>query len=535
MRFPTKCLLAFVPLLSASYPARGQNAAALLDTAIARMGGASVVRGVKRARFEMMTQWQRTSFDTGPYADQPIYESHSDLRDYELGAWRNTRRFNNGRSTMEIVDVVRDSVAVRRSPGGPGGVASPIVAAPGAWVPLNIAYVDEWREQRTTAPERLLLSARGARDLRALSDTIVGGAPHARVSATVDGLRTTLLLRRSTGFLRAVRFRIAEPNDFGLVPWGQMDVEIWYSGWRKQPDGLVYPFQWDVRRVGAPYKRMTVLAATFNQPATPDSFVVSDSLRTAYLASSTRPMHDVPLDSARIVETHFVSFNTPGAPVGAVRLGGEWMLLETGQAPSSAERATKWLKKTDANGRVGGALVTMPATGNGGAPWLATHDVRVDAAPGAMPYMNAVLRGHGARSTNVAGVARGTWLRVGSDSLWLEPMDLPDLPGALVAYAPSLEWVYSAAAANPLQLDLILARARANGWRVSRFGSARAATTPLPQAQQISGRSSGLRRGDQTSASPVRGDSTAPHSTRRREVVHAAPARASDSRDPAVR
>ena len=79
-------------------------------------------------------------------------------------------------------------------------------------------------------------------------------------------------------------------------------------------------------------------------------------------------------------------------------------------------------------------------------------------------------------------------MRVGGDSLWLEPMDLPDLPGALVAYAPSLEWVYSAAAANPLQLDLILARAREKGWRVSRFGSARGATSPLPPARQLSRR-----------------------------------------------
>jgi hypothetical protein len=102
--------------------------------------------------------------------------------------------------------------------------------------------------------------------------------------------------------------------------------------------------------------------------------------------------------------------------------------------------------------------------------------------------MDAVLRGYGAPPTNVTRVARGTWMRVGGDSLWLEPMDLPDLPGALVAYAPSLEWVYSAAAANPLQLDLILARAREKGWRVSRVGSARGATSPLPPAQQLSRR-----------------------------------------------
>jgi hypothetical protein len=335
------------------------------------------------------------------------------------------------------------------------------------------------------APERLLLAARDARDLRLLADTSIAGAPHAQLAAMVDGFRTTILLRRSTGFLTAVRFRAAEPNDFGLVPWGSMDVELWYSGWRKQPSGLVYPYQWDVRRVGQPYKRMSVVAATFNPMATPDSFVVSDSLRTAYLATSRQPMHDIPLDSARIVESRFVSFNTPGAPVGAVKLGREWVLLETGQAPLSAERAATWLTSSQAGGRIASALVTMPATGNGGTAWLAAHHAPVHVAPGAAPFMDAVLRGHGAPSAGVASVARGRWLQVSGDSLWLEPIDLPDAPGTLVAYVPSLEWIYSASAANPLYLDLMLARARERGWRVSRYGSARAVTTMLTPAQRL--------------------------------------------------
>jgi hypothetical protein len=257
-------------------------------------------------------------------------------------------------------------------------------------------------------------------------------------------------------------------------------VELWYSGWQKQASGLVYPHQWDVRRAGKPYKRMTVIAATFNSPATPDSFVVSDSLRTAYLATATRPMHDIPLDSARIVDGRFASFGTPGAPVGAVKLGTDWVLLEAGQAPSSVERAVSWLAKTDPGSRVAGALVTMPATGNGGAAWLAARHVPVYVAPGAAPFIDAVMRGHSMPTASVAPISRGRWLRVGGDSLWLEPIDLPDAPGALVAYAPSSEWLYSSAAANPLHLDLILARARANGWRVSTLGSARGVTLPLP-------------------------------------------------------
>jgi hypothetical protein len=471
-------------LLSAS-PVGAQSATTLLDTALARMGGAAAARDVKRARFEMMTQWQRTAFDARPYADQPSYESHSDLRDYEAVAWRNTRRFNNGRSVVEITDVVHDTVAIRRSPGGPGGPASPSAVAAGTWAPLNIAYVDERRELFAMAPERLLLGARDARDLRSLGDTTIAGAAHARLAATVDGFRTTILLRRSTGFLTAVRFRIAEPNDFGLVPWGEMEVELWYSAWRKQPSGLVYPFQWDVKRVGQPYKRMTVLAATFNPPATPDSFAVTDSLRAAYLATARRPMHDIALDSARIVESRLASFNTPGAPVGAVKLGEGWVLLETGQAPSSIERAAAWLRSAQGGGRIAEALITTPATGNGGAAWLAARQTPIHVASGAAPFVDAVLRGHSAPSAGVASVARGRWLRVSGDSLWLEPIDLPDAPGSLMVYVPSLEWIYGASAANPLHLDQLLARARERRWHVSRYGSARGVMTMLTPAQRL--------------------------------------------------
>jgi hypothetical protein len=81
-------------------------------------------------------------------------------------------------------------------------------------------------------------------------------------------------------------------------------------------------------------------------------------------------------------------------------------------------------------------------------------------------------------------VTRGRWLRVDGDSLWLEPIDLPDAPGALVAYVPSLAWAYAGTAASPLHLDLVLARARARGWRVERVGSARAVAMPVPAGQQ---------------------------------------------------
>jgi hypothetical protein len=417
---------------------------------------------------------------------------HSELRDYAVPAWRNTRRFLTQRPTagsgpavpMEITDVVRDSVAIRRAPaaapGAPPAAGAPAAPVP-AWGPLNVAYVDERRELFAAAPERALLAVRDARDLRAMPDTVIAGLAHARFTATVDRYPATLFVRRGDGLPALLRLRAAQPHDFGLAPWGEMEVEHWYSAWTKQQGGILYPMQWDVRRVGRPYKRMTVLGVTFNPTVAADSFAVSDSLRGAFLATANRAMHDLPLDAARRVDEDWASFNTNGAPAGAVRVGGEWLLLESGQAPMNAERAVAWLARTDSGAPVVGALVTPPSSGSGGSAWLARSRLPIYVGPGVAPFQTTVLRNHGAPVRTLVTVDRGRWLRVGTDSLWLAPLDLPDAPGALVAYWPSREWVYSATAQLPAHRDVLLAHARARRWKVSRLGSARGGVAaPLP-------------------------------------------------------
>jgi hypothetical protein len=193
-------------------------------------------------------------------------------------------------------------------------------------------------------------------------------------------------------------------------------------------------------------------------------------------------MHDLPLDSARLVESHFAAFGTPGAPTGAVKLRGGWLLLETGQGPSSAQRAVEWLAAHDAGSTIAGAVVTMPGSGHGGAPWLAARHVPFFAGPGATPFVAAALHGYAMPASGGTTVTQGRWLDIGGDSLRLEPIDLPDAPGALVVYAPSLHWLYLSGAASPLYLDFVLGHARARRWRVTRYGSARGPVAELPTA-----------------------------------------------------
>jgi hypothetical protein len=470
---------AFFPPPTASIRHRSARAAvASLDTAIARMGGRETLERVDRVRFEMMTLWQRMTFDRRPTDIIGTYELHSDLRNYGLVAWRNTRRFVSGPVLQEGTDVVLKDVAIRRLPSRPDGTASP-------WAPLSIAYVDERKEIFAFAPERLLLAARGAGDLRALADTIIAGAPHARVSATVDGFPTTIFLRRTDGLLAMARYRAGQPNDFGLAPWGNMEVEMWYSRWAKYPlpgtSGIVYPAQWDVKRVGRLYKRLVVLSANFDAAAPADSFAVSDSLRSAFTAgAANRPMWDLPMDSARVTESRFAQFGQPGPSQAAVKLGSKWLMLEGTAVPRRNDTDLAWLRGSDATASAAGLLVTVPNVGRGGAAWFVEHKLPVYVAPGAAAPIAATLANWSQPRTAQTVLAKAQWVRVGGDSLWIEPIDYPDLAGSVVAYVPSLKWVYSGAAASPLNVDVLVARIRERGWAVDRYGSIRGIVQPLP-------------------------------------------------------
>ena len=113
-------LLPLIAVLSAMHtPLSAQPAAAptaLLDRTIARMGGDSALRAIRTVRLDVMTQWARTSFANRPFTDQPSYERNVELRDYASGAWRNTRNFFGAGPSLPIVDVVRDTIAVRYGP-----------------------------------------------------------------------------------------------------------------------------------------------------------------------------------------------------------------------------------------------------------------------------------------------------------------------------------------------------------------------------------------------------------------------------------
>lgn len=457
-----------------SATAQRDRAQAFLDSAIDRMGGAAKLGAITQVRLEYMTQWLRTSFENRVFADMVgSYETNIDLRDYSIPAWRYTRYplAARNRPTLEIVDVVRDSVASFKA-----------TTLPAGWQPLSGAYVDERTELFTFSPERILLLARAASDLTTAPDTSIGGVVYRRVRATVSNIPATLLFTGSEPTLAASIYRAEQAKDFGLAPWGPMAVDIWYSRWARSQAGILFPSNLDIARVGRPYKRIQIMAADFTANIPADSFAIADSTRAAFFRTQNRAMHDLALDSARLVEARFAEFRTNGAPIGAIRLGSSWWLLETGTAPMNAERADKWLRDKADGARVAGAIITSPSGNNGGAAWLAKHQLPIRATAATATHIAPVFTNRGLSAKSVIAIRKRETIVVGADTAVLEPIDFPDAAGSLLVYVPRERWMYLTPG-TPLQLEIAMRRAKVLGWRVEKVGSARGLSQPAPAQQ----------------------------------------------------
>jgi hypothetical protein len=456
-------------LFLAAPPKPDPRAVAIVDSAIARMGGEGALRGVKRASYEVITEWQGIVFDERPAPPVLSYEWSTEWRDYSAPAWRYNRKFFQPNGVVTVVDLVVDSVAAMQ--------------LQGAWRPQNQAYVDERDEVFALTPDRILVLARDAGDLRALPDTTVRGTRFRRVSASFGPFRSaTLFFRAGDGMLALARSRKAQPSDFGLAPWGEMELDVWYSRWRSFPGAgaagpLNLPVQLDIWRAGRPYKRMTTVGMKVNPEIPADSLTMPDSLRAGFLARSRKPMFDLPLDSAKIIDRAFASFATNGTPAGAVKLGGAWLLVEAGTAPLSIERSAAYLERADAEARLAGAVVTAP-TGSGGLAWLVDRKIPTWVGSGARPYVDAVLRGWNRSGATLGKLGDGTWLRVGRDSLRVETIDFPDYPATTVLYSPTLRWAYAWPAASPVGAERLTQIIKTRGWTVDRIGGAREIAGP---------------------------------------------------------
>lgn len=258
-------------------PSTPQAARSWVQEAMSAMGGEARLRAIKTTRFESYGHWHMLEQSERPEWPWIVsYERSTEAHDYNRNAlWQETegRSLGNpegGKAAMMIAD----------------GVAQ--IEVGGQKRPFGMAQVEDAEEWLAMTPERILLLAADASDLRAEADTTYHEVPHRVVTfgwkpnANGAAVPVRVFLNAWTKLPSAVEWRRALPYDNFWRVWGDFPQRLVYTAWSLQPGGIRYPVQWDLERDGKPYHMRTLYKVELNPALPAELFTISEDVRKAF-------------------------------------------------------------------------------------------------------------------------------------------------------------------------------------------------------------------------------------------------------------
>jgi hypothetical protein len=334
--------LAFI-FIAASFSLAGQDARRAasasdearraVESALAAMGGEARWRALKSVQIEgigHVNAVEQSERPEGPYIVS--YEQTNELIDLAGGRMRRTVESRDTQTTQWTgrTFIVADGVAsaVRGDKAFPG---SPLSLQEGE---LRIAL----------GPERVLLNALAATDLRTGGETVLQGTPQRILKFTWRDKPVTLFLNARSHLPTAVETLSAHPYELWSV-WGDVRTRVYYSYWTLEAGGLRYPRQLDTVRNDLHWRTFTVINLKLNPPTPDESLSIAEDVRKAYkarplltldtspLGRPGRPPHDTAPDV----------YSLPGSwDVTLVRQTDGLVIIE---APISSSYSTKVLEE----------------------------------------------------------------------------------------------------------------------------------------------------------------------------------------------
>lgn len=196
----------------------------------------------------------------------------------------------------ELRDVGQSAVrqhTITRSLWQPQGGSSTFLYAEGVYAaergdtqrPYPPTFGRDLRDALVSSPERVLLHALAANDLRSDADVMLQGVRHNVLAFTADSLPIRVYLHAYTHLPTAVDYE--RPSYLDV--WGNATYRVLYSIWQLEESGIRYPYQWDTEHNGLPYRSFTIMDLAINPGAPADSFAIAEETKTAYAQIANRP------------------------------------------------------------------------------------------------------------------------------------------------------------------------------------------------------------------------------------------------------
>jgi hypothetical protein len=265
---------------SQSQSAAADRARVWLHSAVEAMGGEARLRAIKSLRIKgegytnLLEQSERPE---GPWIVS--YEEITELRDLEGHRRQQTFATRGLAASPEIITVTANGAATSYTTGAqPVPVGS--VPADDGWLAL--------------APERVLLTALEAADLRAEGEMTLQGVAHHVAAFSWQGTVVRVFLNADTHLPTAVETVRAYPYDAFWGVWGDVRTRTYFSFWTLS-GGLHYPLQWDMERNGQPYKSLALTELKINPALPVDSFDMPDGTRKFFASRTPVTIEERPL------------------------------------------------------------------------------------------------------------------------------------------------------------------------------------------------------------------------------------------------
>lgn len=256
----------------------------LVENALTAMGGAENIAGIRTLKFTALSHkflLEQSERPAGPWIVS--YEEITEIRDHEKSRMRQETEMKS-----PAIGALGKMTFIAGS-----GVGA--FERGGKQFPAGSGQLFETEEWLELAPERVLLAARAAGDLRAEADTVLQDVPHHRVVFSWRGAPVTVFLNAHTGLPTAVEAVRANPYDFFWGIWGDFPSRTYFSFWTLEPGGIRYPHQWDVVRNGQPSRTLTLSSVEFNPTLNEADFTISEEAKTQFAARAGRKIADLPL------------------------------------------------------------------------------------------------------------------------------------------------------------------------------------------------------------------------------------------------
>ncbi|WP_338864835.1 MBL fold metallo-hydrolase [Myxococcus stipitatus] len=306
MRRP-RLLLLFAALLFATPGSSAEDLARpRLQAALEAMGGEARLRALSSLRIGGIGHWnlmEQSERPTPPWL--VMYEQVDEVRDLRQRRLRQKTegRGAGGRDAWQGATMVLSDGVVGVEMGG-------------QWRPAGGAQLQDMEERLDFAPERVLLTALSASNLRSAPDAVIQDVPHHVLTFSHGQASVRLYLNARTQLPTQVELVAAHPGDIFWSVWGDVRTRLSFQSWTLEQGGLRYPRHWEWERNGGSYHAFTVTRLELDAQLAETDFALPDTVKQSFAARSKSTIEDRPLGRPDRPATELVP--------GVVHIPGAW-------------------------------------------------------------------------------------------------------------------------------------------------------------------------------------------------------------------